>query len=228
MIKYIALLITVVSLHGANIHGWNVEIRGGAPSKRAEAMGFIKHDLSVINKTLPKKALKALYETKIVIGGLPDQKGWAVTDTKSNEIRFKNVFWFVAGRSAYPDVMWHEMAHAYHGKVLDHDLKPFNEAYEKHKKRFKVHGRKSLPLKKQNAPVEYLQYANTNGYEYFAEMSVVFFGMHRSWARLDPETEAIFQAAWHKQDKVICGSVPHLNITNNKQGRILLRKKRQN
>ena len=100
MIKYVALLITELSLHGANIHGWNVETRGGAPSKRTQAIKFLNHDLNLISKKLPKKALKVLYKTKIVIGGLPNQQGWAVTDGITNEIRFKNVFWFVAGRSA--------------------------------------------------------------------------------------------------------------------------------
>ena len=217
MIKYIALLITGLSLHGANIHGWNVEIRGGAPSKRTQAIKFLNHDLNLISKKLPKKALKVLYKTKIVIGGLPNQQGWAVTDGITNEIRFKNVFWFVAGRSAYPDVMWHEMAHAYHGEVLDHDLKPFNEAFKRHKERYERLGRKALPLKPQNSPVEYLQYANTNGYEYFAEMSTVFFGAHRSWARLDPEVEAIFESAWHGED------IPTLNVTSKKEARISLR-----
>lgn len=223
MIKYIILLITTVSLYGANIHGWNVEMRGGSPSKRAEAIKFLKYDLSLINKTLPPKALQVLRRTKIVVGGLPDQKGWAVTDGISNEIRFKNVFWFVAGRSAYPDVVWHEVAHVYHGQVLDYDLKPFNKAFEKHKKRYEILGRNSLPLKKQNAPVEYLQYANRNGYEYFAEMSTVFFGVHRSWAKLDPQTEAIFRAAWYKNEKLSGHDLSAINITNLRQGRISLR-----
>ena len=56
---------------------------------------YLKDDKFFIkSKKLPKKALKVLYKTKIVIGGLPNQQGWAVTDGITNEIRFKNVFWF--------------------------------------------------------------------------------------------------------------------------------------
>jgi len=176
MIKYILIFYTALSVVGANVEGWNVQMNGGTPKERGRALVYLKGDLKLIKKRVPKNTLPYLQSVKVVLG-VPSNHGWAKYDNKVGEIQFKTVIAFVNGRHWYPDVLLHEMSHVYHAKALAYDTKPLTGPFRKHKVRYRSMGKDALELKTVPKNLLFLNYASSNEYEFFAEMSTVLFGV---------------------------------------------------
>jgi len=220
MIKYILIFYTAISVAGANIEGWNVQMNGGTLKERGKALVYLKGDLKLIKKRVPTDALPYLQSVRVVLG-VPSNKGWAKYDNKVGEIQFKSVIAFVNGRHWYPDVLLHEMSHVYHAKAWEFDLKALTGPFKRHKARYEKMGRDALKLKPVPKNTLFLNYASSNEYEFFAEMSTVLFGVHRAWEQMDAETEMAIYSMWSEKKKAARQPI------NAREARLLLRSGRK-
>lgn len=173
------------------IEGWTVHaskaLKKSQPKDMAKAVKLLTGQLQRVVKSVPMKAVKALRTVPIWInpqykGIVPRAeyhpgKGW-LTDNNRNPamakaIEITNVSIFEAENRRMPDLILHELAHAYHDQVLSFDNAAIKEAFNLAKEsgtydsvqRFT--GRETITDK---------AYAMSNAAEYFAETTEAFFG----------------------------------------------------
>ncbi len=111
--------------------------------------------------------------------------------------------------NSQPWVMLHELAHAYHDRVLGFDEKMIRDAFDKavesklYEKVLQISGRRVR------------HYALTNHKEYFAEMTEAYFATNDFYpfvraelSEYDPETHRLLQAIWREPRKVTTSQAP--------------------
>lgn len=116
---------------------------------------------------------------------------------KARSVEVSNVDNFLAWSLEQPWMVLHELAHAYHHRVLGFDHAPIREAYRR-----AVESRRYEAVLRANGRRE-RAYALTDEKEYFAETTEAFFGtndfapfVRAELAELDPEMHALLRQVW--------------------------------
>lgn len=200
------------------IEGWTIHISRALmtaqPTKTTTAIKLLTGQLQRVVKSVPPKAVNALRTVPIWInpqykGVTPraeyhPSKGW-LSDNNRNPamakaIEITNVSIFEAENRRMPDLILHELAHAYHDQVLSFDHAAVKEAFNLAKKsgtydavqRFT--GRKTITDK---------AYAMSNHKEYFAETTEALFGQNdfypfnlKELQAHDPQMVIVLKRCW--------------------------------
>ena len=130
--------------------------------------------------------------------GRGSNKFWAKYSYGNKSVEFKSVKGFINGRSVYPDVVLHEMAHGYHtlkigldyrngspdGSISKELKQSLVAAWKRHKTDYASLGKNALIPKNKPSNSFFLKWATLNQLEYFAEMSTTRYGVHRYWAEI--------------------------------------------
>jgi len=202
------------------IAGWNVYVsKALLLSQNAQterALGLLRAQLEAIILAVPAPAVAKLRKVPLYFspeypGVQPKAEyhyaaGWlrehGRDPSMAKGIEFTNVRTFEAESRRMPVFALHELAHAYHDRVLGRDHAGIKAAYEKAKaggkydrvERQDSEGRKSMDR----------AYALTNDKEYFAECTEAFFGHNdffpytrQQLKQHDPEMFALLEKVWN-------------------------------
>ncbi len=207
-----------------SIEGWTVHVSNSLLEKdnagTQAALALLKQQLAEIVRVVPAAALARLREVPLWFS--PEYAGVAPTaeyhpdagwlrdhgrnPAMAGSIEFTNVGIFAAETRRMPNFALHELAHAFHDRVLGFDQADVVAAYERakasasydHVERSSGDGR---PNRREKA------YAMTNPMEFFAECSEAFFSRNDFFpfnrAELhdhDPRTEKLLQRLWGVAD----------------------------
>jgi len=203
-----------------DIAGWSVHIRkallASDTSETARALELLKVQLDEINRVVPPAAVMELKKVPLWISPAypatppraeyhPDAgwlRGHGRDPAMARGVEFTNVKIFEAECRRMPVFALHELAHAYHHRVLGYDHAGIQAAYEKakaggkydHVERQDSEGRRRFDR----------AYAMTNSQEYFAECTEAFFGRNDFFPFTkgelemhDPEMFALLEKLWN-------------------------------
>ncbi len=181
------------------------------PAEAGPALKELKKQLAAIVRTVPAKALKSLREVPIRLERDETNKtaayyGWGAWQKDKNPrlnsgaVVLANARLFVEwSQDAQPCMVLHELAHAYHHRVLGEHHAGVETAYGQAMNR-KLY--ESVPHVKGG---KMKAYATTNKMEYFAELTEAYFGKNDFYpftrAELkehDPVGFELMQQAWEK------------------------------
>jgi hypothetical protein len=202
------------------IAGWSVHISpallSGDVTSTEHALEMLKMQLDGIVRTVPPTAVAELRKVPLWVspeypGIVPKAEyhpnaGWLREHGRdpamAEGVEFTNVRIFDAEVRRMPVFVLHELAHAYHDRVLGFDNAEIIAAYERAKasksydavERAGIDGRPSTTER---------AYAMTNEREYFAETTEAFFGRNDFFPftrdelrRHDPEMFALLARLW--------------------------------
>jgi Glucose-regulated metallo-peptidase M90 len=173
------------------IEGWTVKVNRQLAQQDAvaleKALGLLRAQLSEILRVVPAKAVAEMQKVPLWINpeypDIPPRAeyhpgaGWLSDHGRESAmakgVEFTNVRVFEAETRRMPNFALHELAHAFHDRVLGFENAEIEAAYQRakasgsydHVSRQDAEGRR-LPAK---------AYAMTNAKEYFAECSEAFF-----------------------------------------------------
>lgn len=200
------------------IQGWTIHIsqalQKSQPQKTATAIRLLTGQLKRVVKSVPAKAVGALRTVPIWINpqyeGIAPRaeyhpsKGWLSDNDRdpvmAKAIEITNVSIFEAENRRMPDLILHELAHAYHDQVLSFNHAAIKEAFDlaaksgtyDSVKRFT--GRKTITDK---------AYAMSNHKEYFAETTEALFGQNdfypfdlKELQAHDPQMVIVLKRCW--------------------------------
>ncbi|MHB1422974.1 MAG: DUF6797 domain-containing protein [Gemmataceae bacterium] len=178
------------------------------------ALRFLENKLADIKAVVPKDRLKKIQETPIVLDLTHGKLGpmqyhpsasWLKDNGYSTElakcVHLPRAADLATRRNIVeqPWVILHELAHAYHDRVLGFDEPRIKEAYEKFKK--SGHGDKTLLVNGSRTR----HYALTNPMEFFAEMTESYFGVNDFFPfnraelkEAEPEIYSLLQVIWEE------------------------------
>ena len=177
-----------------NVSGWSVlvskDLAAAEPVLTAKALELLKGQLDEIVRVVPAIAVTELQQVKLYLSpeypGIPPRaeyhpdSGWLRDHQRdaamAKGIEFSNVRIFEAETRRMPNFALHELAHAYHDRVLGNDEARIIAAYDNAKasgtydqvQRQDSEGRQRLDR----------AYALTNHKEYFAECTEAFFSLN--------------------------------------------------
>ncbi len=196
------------------IHGFTVLVHRDVeahPDEAADMRRELRHQLHVIGETLPKKQLAELRKVRIWVEWEAKPNGAAefhpsaewlrehgYNPAKAGDVEINNARNFVSwSRSHQPSMMLHELAHAYHFRVLGADDAAIEAAYERAVEEGNYDEVDHVDGRRHRA------YALTDAKEYFAELTEAYFGKNdfypyvRSELREhDPAGFAVLERAW--------------------------------
>jgi len=187
---------SVVDIQGWRVHVHNQLQEDGKQAKLGqEALNVMHFQLYLINKWVPETPLAELKKVPIWIGDDPKGKNhyhpnrqWLVENNynpeKAKSVDIERVESFIRVAHTNVNVLMHELAHAYHDRVLSFDDQRIREMY----KNAKESGKYESVLKLNGKPQKH--YALTDHKEYFAESTEAFFGTNDFYPFLRPELKA--------------------------------------
>ncbi|WP_052031982.1 anthrax toxin lethal factor-related metalloendopeptidase [Novipirellula maiorica] len=203
------------------IAGWTVHISQKLESQNkqatATALKLLEKQLDEIIRVVPKPAVKELQNVPLWFSPeYPDtqpraeyhpSKNWLVKNGRDGRmakgVEFTNVRIFEAETRRMPNFALHELAHAYHDRVLERGFgnRPLKMAYEKAKASGKYDD-----VERQDANGNKRReraYAMTTPQEYFAETSEAYFSRNdffpfdrEELKNHDPEMLALLAELW--------------------------------
>lgn len=199
------------------VEGWQVHVERGflekSPEQAEETVRLLKTQLYLITRNVPKGAVAKLREVPIWIEEerLPKacmayhpNINWlrehGVNPKKAKSVEIINAKNFLSWCHAQPNMVLHELAHAYHDRFLggfgNKEIAAAYDAAMKDKLYEKV---LHIGGKEQKA------YATTNPMEYFAENSEALFGTNDFYPfvkaeleKHDPRGAALLKRLWRK------------------------------
>lgn len=202
------------------IEGWIVEVRAALLAEQKDAtekaLTLLQAQLREIVRVVPTAAVGELRKVPLWISpeypGVPPRaeyhpdKKWLVANGRdpamAKGVEFTNVRVFAEETNRMPCFALHELAHAYHDRVLGFDHAEIQAAYERAKaagiyenvERWLGNGR---PNTHERA------YAMSNAREYFAETTEAFFGRNdffpftrEELEKHDPPMAALLARLW--------------------------------
>lgn len=154
------------------------------PDEAAELRRELRHQLRVIGETLPEGPLAELRKVRIWVEWEAKPHGAAefhpsaewlrdhgYNPAKAGDVEINNARNFVSwSRSHQPSMMLHELAHAYHFRVLGDDHEEIESAYNQAKSGGTYDEVDHVDGNRHKA------YALTDAKEYFAELTEAYFG----------------------------------------------------
>lgn len=175
-----------------DVAGWTVhvsrELLSSEAAATATALKILRTQLEEIARVMPAPAVKALMQVPLWIspeypGKVPKAEyhpaaGWLRANGRdpamARAVEFTNVRIFEAEARRMPMFVLHELAHAYHHRVIGHDHAGIKTAFEK----AQAGGSYDRVERQDAAGRKHLEraYALTNAQEYFAESTEAFFG----------------------------------------------------
>lgn len=199
-----------------DIEGWTVHVRESLyaemPEKTDRAIELLTVQLKLVVGAVPEPVLPSLRNVPLYVSPAPKglgpkaeyhpSKRWLENNGRNPEmarcIEFTNVPIFDKEVKRMPVFVLHELAHAYHHRVLTHDQADIKTAFERAAKSGSYD---AVPLrvngKKRKA------YAMTNQMEYFAETSEAFFGINDFYPfdredlkKHDPQMHDVLKKVW--------------------------------
>ncbi len=208
------------SYRARQIEGWTVNISQALWDKDQagveQALELLQAQLAEIVRVVPAGALAKLREVPLWFSpeypGIrpsaeyhPDA-GWLRNHGRNpamaRGVEFTNVRIFAAETKRMPNFALHELAHAYHDRVLGFDQADVVAAYER-AKADKSYDKVERTLGNGSPHTFERAYALTNPMEFFAETSEAFFSRNDFFpfnrAELhehDPRTEALLERLW--------------------------------
>ena len=202
------------------LEGWTVEVRAVLLTEQKDAtektLTLLQTQLREIARVVPAAAVAELRKVPLWISpeypGVPPRaeyhpdKHWLVANGRdpamAKGVEFTNVRVFAEETNRMPCFALHELAHAYHDRVLGFDHAEIKAAYERAKaaglyenvERWLGNGR---PNTHERA------YAMTNEREFFAETTEAFFGRNDFFPftraeleKHDPQMAALLARLW--------------------------------
>jgi hypothetical protein len=206
------------------VEGWTVRVRGSLWRDQREAtqtaLALLAKQLAEIGRVVPAPALARLREVPLWMSpeypGIPPKaeyhpgREWLLANHRdpamAKGIEFTNVRDFAAETDRMPNFALHELAHAYHDRVLGFDHAGIRAAYENARasgrydrvERWSGTGR---PKTFERA------YAMTNEREYFAESTEAYFSRNDFYpfTRVelqshDPAMAGLLPTLWNRRD----------------------------
>lgn len=200
------------------ILGWTIHVNQQLlktqPEKTATAIKLLTGQLERVVKAVPPKAVAALrtvpiwinpqYAGKRAGAEYHPSKSWLVNNDRNpimaKAIELTNVSIFEAENRRMPDLILHELAHAYHDQVLGFDHPGIKEAFGLAEKSGTYNSVKRFTGKK---TITDKAYAMSNHKEYFAETTEAFFGQNDFYPfninelqKHDPQMLRILEQCW--------------------------------
>jgi len=170
-----------------NIEEWSVYVNNLLLNEEkvlgCEVLGLMRVKLYDINRTVPKPALEKLHEVPIWLEAENKQvtcacyhpsREWlsehGFNPAKAKSVEIGNAINFIKWTIHQPSMVLHELAHAYHHRVLGYDNPDIRAAYEQ-----------AVESKSYESVLRYdgqkaRAYALNNDQEYFAELTESYFG----------------------------------------------------
>lgn len=202
-----------------SVAGWTVHVSKDLLSRdaalTARALNLLRAQLDHIIRVVPKNAVVELQKVPLYVSPPyedfrekaeyhPD-RGWLIEHDRDPAmakcVEFTNSRIFEAETRRMPNFVLHELAHAYHDRVLGHDEPRILAAYAEAKadgKYDKVERQDSEGRKRLDRA-----YALTNAKEYFAETTEAFFGRNDFFPytrdelkQHDPQMFEVLERAW--------------------------------
>ena len=194
--------------------GWTVRVNKDLLGEQAElgakALHLLEIKLDDIARTLPPKAVEELRKVPIWLGvddgsapcaeyhpGADWLRENGYNPEKAKGVEIGNAGRFIEWSKGQPWMIFHELAHAYHDRVLGFDDERIPSAYKA-----AVESKKYDDVLHANGRTE-RAYALTDVTEYFAEASEAFFGVNDFYPfvraelkRHDPKLEALLGEVW--------------------------------
>ena len=200
------------------IEGWTLHVNRSLvksqPEKTKVAMELLTEQLQRVVKSVPAKAVSALRTVPIWMnpqytGTRPGaayhpSKRW-LTRNKRNPamakaIEITNVSIFEAENRRMPDLILHELAHAYHDQVLGFENEAIQDAFRLAQKSGTYDSVKRFTGRKTTTDKAY---AMTNHKEYFAETTEAYFGQNdfypfnlQELQAHDPQMVIVLKRCW--------------------------------
>lgn len=212
-----ALAANTQAQHEAQVmSGWTVHVRTGMEAEPlAKALRLLQAQLDEIVRVVPAKAVAELRQVPLWISPeYPKTPPRAEYHPSADWLRehgrdammakgveFTNVRIFEAECRRMPNFTLHELAHAYHHRVLRFDQADIVTAFEQ----AKAGGKYDHVLRQDSAGKKRLDraYAMTNAKEYFAECSEAYFASNDFYPfnreelkQHDPVMEAVLGRMW--------------------------------
>jgi hypothetical protein len=161
----------------------NRRLLGEKRTLGAETLKLLRAKLHEINRAVPEAALAELHKVRIWVevedkrhpGGCyhPSRK-WLLENgfnpEKARSVEIGNAANFLSWSLHQPSMVLHELAHAYHHRVLGHDNEDIKQAYQ----HAVESGLYESVLRYDGEMAR--AYALNNDQEYFAELTEAFFG----------------------------------------------------
>jgi hypothetical protein len=197
------------------IEGWKVLVNNELLSKHARlaenVLKLLKHQLYQISRVVPQEALKELRRVPIWVEyKAPEHrcmcyhpsKQWLTNHNfnpeKARSVEIANAENFLKWTLDQPWMVMHELAHAYHHRLIGHDNAEIKHLYQK---AVESRGYESvLHISGQSKR----SYALNNDQEYFAESTEAFFGTNDFYPFVrselqqhDPNTYQLLKKLWN-------------------------------
>lgn len=171
------------------LEGWTIyvsdELRRSAPAKTDEALRLLADQLKEVARVIPAEPLAQLRLVPIWLSPLPagckptgeyhPDVRWLRENRRNPRlakgVEFTNIPRFAAEIKRMPMMALHELAHAYHDRVLSFDEPRILEAYEQAVKSGTYDN-----VQESSTGTRQRAYALTNHKEYFAECTEAYFG----------------------------------------------------
>lgn len=171
------------------IQGWQVivnrEFLARDPELVRRGLALLDAKLADIDRVLPAYPLRRLKSVPFwVEDGVPGRKGMAYhwsadwlrdngyNPAKAHAVEIFDLRQFIGWEPTQPWFVLHELAHAFHDRVLGLDHPELTAAYER------ARGAGLYASVKRNDGATAPAYALTNKQEYFAELSEAYFGLN--------------------------------------------------
>lgn len=174
-----------------NVVGWTVHIsdalRAAEPTATEQAMRLLERQLRDVARTIPPEPLKELRKVRIWMSPQPTgfrptgeyhpDANWLRDNGRdpamAKAIQFTNIPQFTAETDRMPAMVLHELAHAYHDRVLGFDEPRVREAFDD-----AVKAGRYEKVRESSSGERRRAYALTNHKEYFAELTEAYFGVN--------------------------------------------------
>jgi hypothetical protein len=197
------------------VRGWTVlvnkQLLAADPQLAAECLALLDTKLYDVTRVVPAKALEKIRAVTLWLenddpkfpGGVyhPSREWLAqngVNPDKAKGVEFGNASHLLSWSLDQPNLVLHELAHAYHDQVLGYDNPEIAGAYQAAKESKKYEGVLRISGQVEKA------YAMNNDQEYFAELSEAYFGTNDYYPfvraevqKADPKMYEVLRKVWN-------------------------------
>lgn len=205
----------------SRLRGWEIRIRDPWPDAEnpgpERALPLLGAQIAKFERLVPRPAARALRDTKLWLspaypGVRPTAEyhpgaDWLIENRRDpamvKGVEFTDVPMLAVEVQRMPVLLLHELAHAWHDRVLGFDHPEIRAAWERSKSSGRLDRVERRLVGRDDRPVE-RHYGLTNPQEFFAEMSEAWFDTNdffpynrRELVQTDPETARLIERMWN-------------------------------